>query len=146
MELLLLLKTPVIRMLGLRLNAPGAFYLRDFSANTTPFYLSTNMPDNSFRMFSNGNLCLGCEDDTQKLSVNGSLKIEGPFLPNNLAGALGEVLVSQGPNTSPKWEARVVSRHEETFVALQGQTEFVISTNIEEPAGTKMPIEVYKGV
>jgi hypothetical protein len=129
---------------GLGLNAPGALYLSDFSSNTTPFYLSTNMPDNSFRMFSNGNLCLGCEDDTQKLSVNGSLKIDGPFLPNNLAGDFGEVLVSQGPNTPPKWEARVVSRHEEAFVALQGQTEFVISINIEAPTLTKIPLEVYR--
>lgn len=130
---------------GLGLNVPGAFYLRDFSANTTPFYLSTNMPDNSFRMSANGNLCLGCVDDAQKLSVNGSLKIEGPFLPNNEAGATGEVLVSQGPHTPPIWESRMSSRHEEAFIAIQGQTEFVISISIEAPSGSKMPVQVYKG-
>jgi hypothetical protein len=129
---------------GLGLNAPGAFYLIDHTSNTTPFYLSTSMPDNSFYMSPSGNLSLGGIDESQKLVVNGNLKVTGSLMPNNDAGTAGKVLTSQGLNQAPVWENRFSSRNEVQFVATESQTEFVLTENISPPSGTTMPIEVYR--
>lgn len=129
---------------GIGLNEPGAFYLHDFSSNTVPFYLSGNMPDNSFFMSPNGNLCLGCIDATAKLHINGTLKLGGPVILNNLTGQTGQVLVSQGNSAPPVWATLKPMRYEETFIATQGQTAFTITQSLPLPDGNNIPIEVHR--
>lgn len=126
------------------LNAPGAMYIKDFTSNTIPFYLSTGMPDNSFYMSPTGNLSLGGIDNSQKLVVNGNVKMMGSFMPNNDAGTTGKVLTSQGVDQAPVWQNRISSRNEIQFVASGSQTEFLLEENIDPPSGTILPIEVYR--
>jgi hypothetical protein len=130
---------------GFGLDINGRMYFNDFTSNTTPFVLDANMPNNSFRMFSNGNICLGGIDQSQKLTVNGNLKVNGSFMPDNIAGVPGEVLVSQGPSSPPLWGTRISGRYEEAFIAVSGQYEFVINASFSPPTGNEIPIEVYKG-
>jgi hypothetical protein len=40
---------------------------------------------------------------TERLDVGGNVKFSGALMPNNLAGASGQVLTSQGPSNAPIW-------------------------------------------
>ncbi|MFN0203054.1 MAG: hypothetical protein ACKVTZ_16130 [Bacteroidia bacterium] len=53
---------------------------------------------------SNGNVGIGNTTPTQKLHVTGNFRLDNAFMPNNSAGNLGEVLVSQGAGVAPQWK------------------------------------------
>ncbi len=42
---------------------------------------------------------------SQKLDVNGNLKINGAFMPAGQPGTSGQILMSNGANTNPSWES-----------------------------------------
>ena len=49
------------------------------------------------------NVGIGIVVPTQKLHVNGNLRVDGAFMPNNLPGTSGEFLMSQGAGIAPVW-------------------------------------------
>jgi hypothetical protein len=60
---------------------------------------------NRLKVAPDGNMGILQPNPTQALDINGNLKISGAFMPGGLAGAPGEVLVSQGTNAAPIWDA-----------------------------------------
>jgi hypothetical protein len=52
---------------------------------------------------TNGNTGIGTATPLQKLDVAGNMRISGAFMPNNSAGAAGQVLQSAGANAAPVW-------------------------------------------
>ncbi len=50
------------------------------------------------------NVGIGEPLPTEKLHINGNLRLQGAFMPDNLPGASGDVLISQGANTPPIWQ------------------------------------------
>ncbi|GIV25941.1 MAG: hypothetical protein KatS3mg026_1633 [Bacteroidia bacterium] len=50
------------------------------------------------------NVGIGTATPTQRLDVNGNVQFSGALMPAGNPGAIGQVLVSRGPNTSPVWE------------------------------------------
>ena len=48
-------------------------------------------------------VAIGISVPTEKLHLVGNLRLQGAFMPNNLAGTAGQVLSSAGANTSPVW-------------------------------------------
>lgn len=58
------------------------------------------------RVGSNGNVSIGTSANaTEKLEVQGNLRLNGAFMPNNQAGAAGRVLTSNGVGAAPIWGA-----------------------------------------
>jgi hypothetical protein len=60
----------------------------------------------SYRMVlekGTGNVGIGTSTPTERLHVEGNLRLEGAFMPGNDAGTAGQVLVSQGAGTAPTW-------------------------------------------
>ncbi len=51
------------------------------------------------------NVGIGTNAPTQRLHVQGNLRLEGAFMPGNQSGAAGNILLSQGMNTPPVWLA-----------------------------------------
>jgi hypothetical protein len=51
------------------------------------------------------NVGIGTNTPTQRLHVEGNLRLEGAFMPGNQAGAAGNILLSQGAGTPPVWLA-----------------------------------------
>jgi len=49
------------------------------------------------------NVGIGTNAPTQRLHVQGNLRLEGAFMPNDQPGAPGNILLSQGANTPPIW-------------------------------------------
>lgn len=129
---------------GIGLNQQGAFYLHDFNSGTNPFFLSGSAPAHSFRMAPSGNIALGSTDSTEKLVVNGNLKIVGAILLNTQAGLPGQSITSQGQGQANTWEYTVKSRHELTFTAIENQTSFIIDYNVADPVDSKLPVEVFR--
>lgn len=52
---------------------------------------------------SNGFVGIGVANPTESLHLNGNFRLNNAFMPNNNAGLSGQVLISQGANTSPAW-------------------------------------------
>jgi hypothetical protein len=52
-----------------------------------------------------GNIGIGIIVPTEKLDVVGNVKFSGSLMPNNLPGALGQVLTSAGAGVAPTWTA-----------------------------------------
>lgn len=50
-----------------------------------------------------GNTGIGLTAPTQRLDVAGNVKFSGALMPNNLAGAVGQVLKSGGAGVAPLW-------------------------------------------
>ncbi len=74
---------------------------------------------------------------SQKLDVNGNLKINGAFMPGNVPGSLGQVLLSAGPNTSPTWANNVESFiSSKAFVNMTTNTADVSVRNIFSNSST----------
>ncbi|MBB6681054.1 hypothetical protein H4O20_06325 [Aequorivita sp. 609] len=56
------------------------------------------------RVSSSGNMRIGSgANASEKLEVDGNLRINGAFMPGNQAGDAGRVLVSNGPGSTPVW-------------------------------------------
>jgi len=51
------------------------------------------------------NVGIGTNAPTQRLHVQGNLRLEGAFMPGNQAGNQGNILLSQGAGTPPVWLA-----------------------------------------
>jgi hypothetical protein len=51
------------------------------------------------------NVGIGTSTPTQRLHVEGNLRLEGAFMPGDQSGAAGNILLSQGANTPPVWLA-----------------------------------------
>ncbi len=51
------------------------------------------------------NVGIGTTNPTEKLHVQGNLRLDSAFMPGNSPGNAGQVLVSQGPNQPPKWDS-----------------------------------------
>jgi len=49
------------------------------------------------------NVGIGTNAPTQRLHVAGNLRLDGAFMPGNQAGAIGNILLSQGAGTPPVW-------------------------------------------
>ncbi|MCX7769421.1 MAG: hypothetical protein N2110_10455, partial [Flavobacteriales bacterium] len=57
------------------------------------------------RITSNGEIGIGTAAPTERLHVNGNLRLDGAFMPGNSAGATGALLRSNGAGTAPSWLA-----------------------------------------
>jgi len=49
------------------------------------------------------NVGIGTSTPTERLHVAGNLRLDGAFMPGNQAGAVGNILLSQGPGAAPVW-------------------------------------------
>lgn len=61
------------------------------------------------RILTNGNVGVSNTTPTEKLDVVGNVKLSGALMPNNLAGTLGNVLLSSGVGIAPTWLATGVT-------------------------------------
>jgi hypothetical protein len=64
---------------------------------------TTESTNERMRIDGSGNLGLGTNAPLQKLDVNGNMRLTGAFMPGNLAGAAGDVLISSGAGIAPTW-------------------------------------------
>lgn len=55
------------------------------------------------RILSNGNVGISTAAPSQRLHVNGNLRLDGAFMPGNIAGTTGQVLLSNGAGNNPTW-------------------------------------------
>ncbi len=74
------------------------------AANPTFIVSAASSGNSALRI---GNLGIGNVNPTEKLDVTGNMKFSGALMPNNLPGASGNILTSQGANTAPIWAAPV---------------------------------------
>ncbi|MCX7607198.1 MAG: hypothetical protein N2170_08050, partial [Bacteroidia bacterium] len=51
-----------------------------------------------------GNVGIGTITPSERLHVQGNLRLQGAFMPNNNAGMTGQILVSQGSGVPPIWQ------------------------------------------
>jgi hypothetical protein len=51
------------------------------------------------------NVGIGTSTPTERLHVAGNLRLDNAFMPGNQAGAVGNLLLSQGPGVAPVWLA-----------------------------------------
>ncbi|RMF52826.1 MAG: hypothetical protein D6750_01735, partial [Bacteroidetes bacterium] len=49
------------------------------------------------------NVGIGTATPTERLHVAGNLRLDGAFMPGNLPGANGNILLSAGPGVPPVW-------------------------------------------
>lgn len=129
---------------GIAINNSGGFYLHDYKNNTSPFYLSDNMPNNSFHMNASGNLCIGCLNANEKLKINGDVFINGTIKFADQPEEAGRILVSDGTGTEMVWSKNITKRIEETFICTQDQSQFILQNSIELPLDNEIPISVFK--
>jgi hypothetical protein len=61
----------------------------------------------SVKFISAQNIGIGTATPTEKLDVNGNLKLNGALVTNNTAGVVGQVLTSNGPNNTPTWNTGI---------------------------------------
>jgi hypothetical protein len=66
------------------------------------------------RIDGSGNIGIGTNTPLQKLDVNGDMRLAGAFMPGNAAGAIGNILMSTGPGSTPIWF------DESTYLASNG--------------------------
>ncbi len=59
------------------------------------------------RVSGNGNIGIGNPAPSQKLDVTGNIKFSGAIMPNNLPGAAGSFLTSNGAGAAPTWTSGI---------------------------------------
>lgn len=57
------------------------------------------------RISATGEIGIGTPTPTERLDVSGNVRFSGALMPNNLAGATGTILLSQGSGLAPVWIA-----------------------------------------
>lgn len=57
------------------------------------------------RVMSGGNVGIGTVTATQRLHVNGNLRVDNALMPGNNAGTAGQILRSQGAGVAPVWSS-----------------------------------------
>jgi|GEM_PF-2299570 hypothetical protein len=84
------------------------------------------------------NVGIGTSVPSEKLHVTGNLRFDGALMPNNLPGALGQALISQGPGIAPIWESATAGQQFTTYY----------STGSVTPAvnGAFPPVDVIPGL
>ncbi len=63
-----------------------------------------------------GKIGIGEPNPTEKLDVAGNLKVSGAIMPNNLAGATGQILTSAGAGIAPTWSSSSIQKYITTGV------------------------------
>lgn len=126
------------------IDSLGNFKISELGSNPNGFVIGSNLPENSFSLNSNGNLSLGIKDDTEKLVINGNIKLLGNINLNGTYGNENDVLTSLGNGLLPVWRKNISSRYEEMFVASQNQEIFNLNITIESVQGNLIPIEVFR--
>ncbi len=63
----------------------------------------TAASNESMRIDGSGNVGVGSAAPSEKLDVTGNVKFSGALMPNDLAGAAGTFLTSNGAGTAPTW-------------------------------------------
>ncbi len=54
-----------------------------------------------------GDVGIGTTSPSQRLHVQGNIRLQGALMPNNIAGSSGRLLQSNGANTAPSWGPRI---------------------------------------
>lgn len=72
----------------------GHFQIRDQNVGLTRLHIES----------SNGNVGIGNTAPSEKVHISGNLRLDNAFMPGNIAGNVGEVLVSQGAGVAPQWK------------------------------------------
>ncbi len=99
-------------------DAPNSDWSRNGNSGTTPgigsgqnyigtsdnknLIIATNGADR-IRIKNNGNVGIGNVNASERLHVNGNFRLEGAFMPGNVAGTTDKILLSQGSGTAPVW-------------------------------------------
>ncbi len=55
------------------------------------------------------NVGIGTTTPSQKLDINGNIKISGALMPNNDAGNSGQLLMSGGAGAAPSWSSPILN-------------------------------------
>lgn len=85
------------------------------------------------RISADGNVQVGTGTSaTERLQVNGNLRLNGAFMPDNQAGTSGRVLTSTGSDTAPAWGAEIINVNNiQTFLTtamtLDSWTTYVVT-------------------
>lgn len=74
------------------------------SLNPTSQLAFTVGSGEAMRMDGAGNIGIATTSPSEKLDVIGNIKFSGALMPNNLGGALGQILTSGGGGQSPTWQ------------------------------------------
>jgi hypothetical protein len=64
---------------------------------------TTQATNERMRVDGSGNVGIGTISPTQKLDINGNLRLSGAFMPGNAAGTSGYLLQSNGAGVAPSW-------------------------------------------
>lgn len=75
------------------------------SRNLNFFTTTAGTYTERMRITSAGNIGIANTAPTEKLDVTGNVRFSGALMPNNLAGAAGDVLVSSGAGVAPTWQS-----------------------------------------
>jgi hypothetical protein len=65
-------------------------------------------------VLSGGSVGVGKSNPTEKLDVQGNLRLSGAFMPSNNSGLYGQILTSAGPGAAPFWNSFVDSGYTPT--------------------------------
>lgn len=96
------------------------------------------------RINHNGNVGIATDAPTQRLHVEGNIRLQGALMPNNQAGTSRRLLQSNGANTAPSWGPRirtyisnpiVLERHTQTIITFPAEvsTRYSVYINMVQP-------------
>lgn len=72
------------------------------------------------------NVGIGTAAPTEKIHIMGNERLDGAFMPNNLPGATGQVLISQGAGVAPIW-GPIINRWTTPAFNLNANTSYDIT-------------------